>query len=231
MTFFDGKIELLEDYIYTNFNSIGEFESNSYGSFEQFIQENFNEIRETIGLINYYEFAFGVFESYVKMFVKGTGEYAQEELDYHVDQYIEENIKTKPKKKKMKKYTKIIILFVSLFGMGMLFNSGSAYAATVTWDGGSVTSHDWSEADNWDGDAVPVNGDDIVLNCVGGWSCASSVDMDVTVNSIHFVGTGLERASTIDPLSGFGNLIVMGNITSDTPGSDLSANITLGVDI
>lgn len=131
----------------------------------------------------------------------------------------------------MKKYTKIIILFVSLFGIGMLFNSGSAYAATVTWDGGSVTSHDWSEADNWDGDAVPVNGDDIVLNCVGGWSCASSVDMDLTVNSIHFVGTGLERASTIDPLSGFGNLIVMGNITSDTPGSDLSANITLGVDI
>ena len=36
----------------------------------------------------------------------------------------------------MKKYTKIIILFVSLFGIGMLFNSGSAYAATVTWDGG-----------------------------------------------------------------------------------------------
>lgn len=131
----------------------------------------------------------------------------------------------------MKKYTKIIILFVSLFGIGMLFNAGSVYAATVTWDGGSVTSHDWSEADNWVGNAVPVNGDDIVLNCVGAWSCASSVDMDLTVNSIHFVGTGAERAATIDPLGGFGDLVVMGNITSDTPGSDLSANITLGADI
>lgn len=131
----------------------------------------------------------------------------------------------------MKKYTKIALLFVSLFGIGMFFNSGAAHAATVTWDGGSVTSNDWSEADNWSGDAVPVNGDDIVLNCVGTWDCVSSVDMDLTVNSIHFVGTGAEVAMTFDPVGGHANLTVMGDITSDTPGSDLSANIILGANI
>lgn len=131
----------------------------------------------------------------------------------------------------MKKYLQIILLTITLFGFGIFIDSATASAATVTWDGGSAVSHDWSEADNWDGDAVPVDGDDIVLNCVGSWGCATSVDMDLTVNSIHFVGTGLEAAETINPSGGFGNLVVMGDITSDTPGSDLSANIQLGTDI
>ncbi|MBK7362973.1 MAG: DUF4314 domain-containing protein [Micavibrio sp.] len=90
--FFEGQIEKLQDYIDSKFTSDGEFESNYYSSFEQFLQSEGNDVAEAIGLIHYYQFAFGVLETYVKKLVKGIEKYAQEELEERISIYTYDNI-------------------------------------------------------------------------------------------------------------------------------------------
>jgi len=102
--FFDSMTEELTEYEDNNFTSDGEFLEDDYTSFEQFIQAEGRNIRKIIGLINYYEFAFSVFEAYVKKLKKGVEGYMQGELNERVEEYVLEEIK--PKQKTIKKAAK-----------------------------------------------------------------------------------------------------------------------------
>jgi hypothetical protein len=102
--FFDSMTEELTEYEDNNFTSDGEFNADDYTSFEQFIQAEGRNIRKIIGLINYYEFAFSVFEAYVKKLKKGVEGYMQGELNERVEEYVLEEIK--PKQKTIKKAAK-----------------------------------------------------------------------------------------------------------------------------
>ena len=104
--FFDSDIEELENYISSHFNGDGEFESNDYSSFEQFLQKEGVDVRNLIGSIHYYVFAFGVLEEFVKRSKKYVEDGFQEEVIYKIDEYVTENIK--PKKTTMKKKSKVV---------------------------------------------------------------------------------------------------------------------------
>ena len=127
---------------------------------------------------------------------------------------------------------KLFAILVLFFSITLVLGADKAFAATVIWDGGSAVDAKWSAVENWVGDVLPQDGDDIVLNCTGNHDCGSILDIDLTVNSIHFVGTGNEYAGVLADSIINAQFIVNGDITSDTPGSFINAaDITLGADI
>lgn len=106
--FFDEIVSDLEDnYSYKNFDNEGNFDSTEYDSYDEFLQKCGVDIRDYIGIIHYYDFAFGVFEAYVKNLINqmektGFQDYLIGEIEY----YIDDNFKIKAKKVKKTKVKK-----------------------------------------------------------------------------------------------------------------------------
>ena len=67
-----------------------------------------------------------------------------------------------------------LLSIILLSGAGFAFED--AFAATVTWDGGGGDNL-WSNQDNWTGDILPTNLDDVTINQ------AVSLDIDFNVDS------------------------------------------------
>lgn len=103
--FFDEIVSDLEDnYSYKNFDNEGNFDSTEYDSYDEFLQKCGVDIRDYIGAIHYYNFAFSVFEAYVKKLINkmektGFQDYLIGEIEY----YIDENFNIKDKKVKKSK--------------------------------------------------------------------------------------------------------------------------------
>ena len=102
--------------------------------------------------------------------------------------------------------------------------SQKAFSATVTWDGGGDAST-WSDGDNWSANAIPVDGDDIVINCAGPSACVSVADISgLSVSSLSFTGAGETQVTQLVSAS----ITLTGNITASTPGSYIEAPLSLG---
>lgn len=89
--YFDSVVESLDDVLYNNFDKNGNFESEDYSSFESFIQREGKEIQKDISFIYYYEFAFGVFEAYVKKAKKDLENIQDtliDEVEIYTEQYV-----------------------------------------------------------------------------------------------------------------------------------------------
>ena len=98
----------------------------------------------------------------------------------------------------------------------------SASLATVSWDGGSEGSNNWSDPTNWSGNAVPGAGDDIVFSSLGS---SVVVDTDVNVNSITFDNS----ASGITLSIGAGNtLTTAGDFIQNAGSIDGAGDIVVG---
>ena len=102
---------------------------------------------------------------------------------------------------------------------GTVILSAAAVAATSTWDGGSPSFDiNWSVADNWAGDVVPVSGDDLVFAGVTQTVCNNDLLTDVggtfTVNSITF-------SAGADPFTLEGTAINLNNKTIRNDSSNL----------
>jgi fibronectin-binding autotransporter adhesin len=98
-----------------------------------------------------------------------------------------------------------------LLTAGMLFvlpmlNVQPASAATITWDGGSVVDGNWSRAENWAGDVLPVDGDSLVFPS-GAARLTNTNDMGGTLTTIETVTISGDaytiggNALTITPVS------------------------------
>jgi hypothetical protein len=89
--YFENVVESLEEVLYENFDNSGNFESDNYSTFESLIQREGSEIQKDISFIYYSEFAFAVFESYVKKIIKDLQD-IQEILIDDVEQYANQYI-------------------------------------------------------------------------------------------------------------------------------------------
>jgi hypothetical protein len=89
--YFENVVESLDEILYENFDNSGNFESDNYSTFESFIQREGSEIQKDISFIYYSEFAFAVFESYVKKIIKDLQD-IQETLIDDVEQYANQYI-------------------------------------------------------------------------------------------------------------------------------------------
>jgi|GEM_PF-3407900 len=123
----------------------------------------------------------------------------------------------------MKRWT---LLLACLCGPIFLF------AATVTWDGGAATTN-WSDANNWDTDALPTNTDDVFINSadvlvtekayVKTLSLTGSAKLTISVGDTLILGNFVDGDGTALDMSDAtsfqidGKLIIYGNATDMTP--------------
>ncbi len=75
-------------------------------------------------------------------------------------------------------------------------------AATVTWDGGGATNN-WSEAENWSSDTIPVSGDLVVFN--GTSTKASTIDQTFSISELNI------NAGYTNTITQAANLTISGN--------------------
>ncbi len=128
------------------------------------------------------------------------------------------------KTSKIKLFTLFFVIAASFFVVG----HKNAFAATLTWDAGGDGST-WSDGDNWSTNAVPVDGDGVVIACSTG-SCNTIMDITgLELASISFTGAGQGYidTNTASPYT----LTVAGNISSVFEGSVITNALTLGADV
>jgi len=112
----------------------------------------------------------------------------------------------------------VFSLFVSLVGITYVGGDGNDVVlhvpATRTWDGGGITNN-WKEAANWEGDAAPGPGDDLIFPA-GKPQMSNNNDFPAgtTFNSISFSGA---------PYTLSGNSIALINGISDSVSSPANA--------
>src|SRR5436190_23679337 len=68
---------------------------------------------------------------------------------------------------------------------------GRAVPSTVTWDGGSTRTSNWTDRFNWAADVAPVAGDDLVFPASAAQrKNVNNFPSDTLFNSLTFNGTG-----------------------------------------
>lgn len=140
----------------------------------------------------------------------------------------------------MKKIIKRIVAFNTalLLSLSTLLaiQVPSAFAATVTWDGGGADNN-FSTAANWSGDAVPQDGDSIVFPASAApTDYAEELNSDIAGLSLAGItvsgdsGTDCGGVYKYYTISGTEALTLTGGITSTVTGDCLSS-LALSVDI
>lgn len=129
----------------------------------------------------------------------------------------------------MKKYLAHIML-TAIFGGVFWLGSGSASAATLTWDGGG-DGVNWADGTNWDTDSAPVNGDDLVFD----HSLFS--DQDTITNNISGLSlagiaiTGDNSAGSYKSVSVDGNNVSTANVNFMDSSAAVNWGFDVGVDL
>jgi hypothetical protein len=75
-----------------------------------------------------------------------------------------------------------LLATIAVGALALLYFSGHASAADVTWDGGGTTNN-WSEVANWSGDTVPGIGDVAVFD--GTSTKDATIDVNINVQGIQ----------------------------------------------
>lgn len=115
-----------------------------------------------------------------------------------------------------------LLSLAALVGLG----SGSALAATKTWDGGGTDSN-FSTAENWSDDTAPVDGDSIVLPLDVIFSgCPDDVVLNNDLNSASMTLAGLS-ATGERPEDCYGSLTISGNIIKSSGDIDISIPLVI----
>ena len=103
---------------------------------------------------------------------------------------------------------------------GMLWAMEPLSAQAVTWDGGGNGTA-WGDPLNWDPNALPVGGDDVIIGAAGGITV--TINLNVTINSltsaeaVHLISGTLTIAATSQINNAFthsgGTLTGTGDVT------------------
>ncbi len=121
----------------------------------------------------------------------------------------------------------------ALFLPAGLLCSGTAQAATETWDGGHSSANAWFANLNWADDTAPVDGDDLVFTgttrlnhlAYGNWGG----DSDAQINSITF---DVAAGAFVIGDAGGGTYKMLGDITNDSTNlQTLNFPIQLNTDV
>lgn len=105
--------------------------------------------------------------------------------------------------------------------------SHSAFAATVSWDGGGGDTN-FSTAANWSGDTLPQNGDSLVFD-----GSAISVDTDIMndLSSLSLAGISFTGAAGTHVYTLNGNALMVGGTIGATTAATVLTPLTLSSDV
>lgn len=116
----------------------------------------------------------------------------------------------------MKIYKNKLLLSASFFLLSLSvfvgLGSGTAFAATKTWDGGG-SDKNFSTAANWDGNSAPVSGDSLVLPrdvIFTGCTTSSTVTLNNDFDAANVTVAGI-AASGASPANCSATLVISGN--------------------
>jgi len=97
---------------------------------------------------------------------------------------------------------------------------GSIFATRVlaqTWDGGSITTINWSDAANWNPNAIPANDGTANLIMAGNVDVTNTVDFNFNINSLSFANNPAAPVFTIQASGGSTLIVGAGGIINNDP--------------
>ncbi|MFA6522282.1 MAG: fibronectin type III domain-containing protein [Patescibacteria group bacterium] len=121
-----------------------------------------------------------------------------------------------------------------ILGIGLFAYADSASAAAISWDSGGA-NNDWETVENWSGDAVPTDADDVTID----YAETIAINATTTVNSLTVGGTNATVLNfDYDAITGGALIIDAGNLTvaangtiTHTGGSTSSVLATVFIDV